>query len=89
MQGNLVEMTENSLTLLKLHKNKLLKLGLYILVIGKDKNRRFKPYLNEGTAVTGGLGLCIPITLHCKLQLNNLKTTAHRDTKFQTVNLDA
>ena len=59
------------------------------MIIGKDKNRRFKSYLKEGTAVTGGLGLCIPITLHCKLQLSNLKTTAHGDTKFQAVNLDA
>ena len=56
--------------------------------IGKEKNRRFKPWLKEGTAVTGGLGLCIPITLHCNVQLHNLITTSHRDTKFQTVNLD-
>ena len=57
--------------------------------IGKGKNRRFKSCLKEGTAVTGVPGLCIPITLHCNLQVNNLKTTVHRDTKFQTVNLDA
>ena len=54
--------------------------------ISKDKNTMFKSSLKEGTAVIGGLGLCIPITLHCNLPLNNLKTTAHTDTKFHTVN---
>ena len=65
---------------------------MYILEtykVGKVKNERFKPHLKEGTAVNGGLGLCIPITLHCNLQLYNWKTAAHRDTKFQTVNIDA
>ena len=57
--------------------------------IGKGKNRRFKPCLQEGAAVNGGLGLCIQITLHCNLQLNYWKTTAHVDTKLQTVNIDA
>ena len=57
--------------------------------IGKDKNRRFKSCLQEGIAVTGGLGLFIPIDLHSNLQLNNSKTTAHRNTKFQVVKFDA